>query len=175
LKSCSNPDLTPCKDVTFGGCENDYIKSKVSSKKSLQTVQLCNAECHDTYNCTNYRYNNQTKECTLMNEEYRGFCNITAGPLVKRVTNCLAQIDNQICDSHLEEDCEYHGGHLDTYPEKQPDACQIWCEFRAPDCKYWIHDQAKALCILKKDGRKTCNVLGGPKQPSHDYCKSKND
>merc|ERR1712126_313298 len=46
-------------------------------------VQLCNAECHNTYNCTNYRYNNQTKECTLMNEEYRGFCNIKAGPIVR--------------------------------------------------------------------------------------------
>ena len=79
-------------DVTFGGCENEYVESKVLSKKSLQTIQLCNAECYDTYNCTTYRYNNQTKECTLTTNErgdYRASCSIRAGPVVRSFVNIL--------------------------------------------------------------------------------------
>merc|ERR1712133_326751 len=75
----------PCKDVTFGGC--DIQKSKVLSKTSQRSVQLCNSECYNTYNCTTYRYNKQTKECTLTNNanfrsgDYRQNCNIQAGPV----------------------------------------------------------------------------------------------
>ena len=88
-------DRHPCNDVTFGGCENEYVKSKILSKKSLQTVQSCNAECYDTFNCTNYRYNNQTKECTLLTNEkgeYRDSCNIRAGPVVRSFRSILFQL-----------------------------------------------------------------------------------
>ena len=80
-------DLTPCKDVTFGEC--DIQNYGVISKTSQRSVQLCNAECYNTYNCTTYNYNKQTKECTLTNNEYfitgdyRATCNIRAGPVVR--------------------------------------------------------------------------------------------
>jgi len=170
LKSCSNPDKHPCKDVTFGKCNPDSI---VISNTSQQTVQLCNAECNDTNNCTNYRFNNETKECNLMTDEYRGLCKINAGPMDKKVTDCLGQISSQICDSHLEEDCKYTGELLHSFPKGaigDADTCQIECEsFKG--CKYWIFNNHEDKCILKKDGRKTCNVWGGPKEPSFEYCK----
>ena len=90
------------------------------------------------------------------------------------MTDCLAQINLQICETHLEEDCEYNGELLKRYPKGQiADAynCQNRCKARSPNCNYWIFHHIEALCILKRDGRKTCNVWGGPKQPSYDQCK----
>jgi len=164
----------PCKDVTFGEC--DIEKSKVVSKTSQESVQLCNAECYDTYNCTTYRYNHQTKECTLTTNEhgdYRGDCNIVAGPADRTAFDC-SSIDGKTCNAHLEEDCEYNGELLRSFDEGQITAaysCQELCEGDA-DCKYWIYHTEEFLCILKRDGRKTCNVWGGPKEPSYDYCKN---
>merc|ERR1712055_753101 len=80
LFGCSNPD-NPCKDVTFGECDPNVGRSKVISMDSLQSIQLCNEKCYDTYNCTTYRYNNQTKECTLITDAFRWDCNINAGPI----------------------------------------------------------------------------------------------
>jgi len=177
LKSCSNPDKHPCKDVTFGECDpNEFPYSIVLSEKLLQTVQLCNAECYNTYNCTNYRYINQTQVCTLMSADYRvSTCNISAGPKDKKDIDCIGQISNQICDSHVEEDCEYNGDLLMEYPEgniASADTCQESCESDFADCKYWIYHNMKSLCILKRDGKRTCSVWGGPKQPSYDHCKN---
>merc|ERR1712212_2814 len=165
-------DKHPCKDVTFGECDTNGRKSNVISEKLQQNVQLCNKECNDTKNCTTYRYDNETKECTIMTDDYRKSCNINAGPMDKDVTVCLRQISNQICDSHVEEDCEYNGELLRRFQEgriSDPKACQSLCKKRASECKYWIYHQTEALCIHMRDGRKTCNVLGGPKQPSYDH------
>ena len=90
------------------------------------------------------------------------------------MTDCLGDISHPICDSHVEEDCEYNGELL--YRSRpgavtQPNACQRLCEDGAPDCKYWIFDSSKNLCILKKDGRKTCDVSGGPRTPSYQHCR----
>jgi len=167
-------DGNPCEDVTFGECNpNRHPDSIVLNRKPQQTIQLCNEECYKTNNCTNYRYNNETKECTLMTEEYRDFCDIFAGPWDKKMTDCLGQISNHICDSHREEDCEYTGELLREYPDGAivgASNCQKLCKDQAPDCKYWIQNEP-ALCILKKDGRKTCKVWGGPKEPTYDQCK----
>ena len=79
----------PCKDVTFGGC-NLQGSDKVLSKKQVQTVQLCNEECYNTDNCTNYRYISETKECTLTKKDYRfSECNIRAGPMVRSFGSIL--------------------------------------------------------------------------------------
>ena len=90
------------------------------------------------------------------------------------MTDCLGEISHPICDSHVEEDCEYNGELLRRFEEgriSDPKVCQDLCKKRAPKCKYWIHHQTETLCIHMRDGRKTCNVLGGPKQPSYDHCK----
>jgi len=170
---CNEENDNPCKDVTFGECRPNTLNSKVISINSLQSVQLCNEDCYNTAKCTNYRYNNRTKECTLITGEYRDSCDMIAGPVDKYPTDCLGQIRNPICDSHVEEDCEYNGELLQELPDGAiwgASECQKLCKSQAPDCKYWIHHEP-ALCILKKDGRKTCKVLGGPKAPAYDQCK----
>merc|ERR1712212_1396956 len=124
---------TPCKDVTFGGC--DLQESKISSKKPVQTVQLCNEECYNTDNCTSYRYINETKECILATNttvKYRSWCNIRAGPMDNDLYDCMVM--NQICDSHLEEECEYSGELVKRF--RQGDItgskpCQEQCQIRA--------------------------------------------
>merc|ERR1712212_209136 len=176
LKSCSNPDHHPCRDVTFGKCDpNDFANSIVLSKKSQHTLQLCNADCYVTDNCMNYRYDNLTQECILLSREYRGKCDIIAGPVDAKMSDCIGTNDEQRCDFHMEEDCEYNGALLYRYPGGRitsPAACQRMCKTRAPDCKYWIYRFFEFLCILKRDGNRTCNVWVGPKQPSYDQCKN---
>ena len=90
--------------------------------------------------------------------------------------DCEDQISNQICDFHLEEDCDYNGELLE---ENSPgdivgaDTCQQLCNDRSPrDCMYWIYHKREYLCILKRDGRRTCTARGGPKEPSYDQCKN---
>jgi len=179
LKSCINPDKHPCKDVTFGNCDRYHFLGPITlSKKSQKTVQLCNADCYVTDNCTNYRYNNQTNECTLMSKDYRGgMCEINAGPRDKKVIDCIGQyegLNNEVCDFHMEEDCEYNGELLMRYLDGEitsADTCQENCRSDS-DCKYWIYNNSEISCILKRDGKKTCTVLGGPKQPSYDQCQN---
>merc|ERR1712126_775186 len=165
-------DEHPCKDVTYGECNLDDDHIKVLSKTSQDTVQLCSAECYDTINCTTYRYNKQSKECTLINDVYRGYCEILGVPVGKSLRDCQAQLGNQACDSHLEEDCEYEGELLYSSPKGSvisAPLCQVECESNN-DCKYWIFNTSEIKCFLKKDGKKTCAVWGGPKEPTYDHC-----
>ena len=92
----------------------------------------------------------------------------------KKATYCLEQIRNPICDSHVEEDCEYNGelfGDITEGGSGEPGDCQEACERMASKCKYWIHDTSRSSCILKRDGRKTCDILVGPKTPSYKHCR----
>jgi len=161
----------PCKDVTFGGC-NLQGSDMVLSKKHVQTVQLCNEECYNTDNCTNYRYISETKECTLTKKEYRHRCNIRAGPMDYSENDCMELIRNQECGSHLEEECEYDGELLDEDNSGNildSDSCQTFC---GTFCKYWIYHRREHSCISKTDGRRRCTAWGGPKEPSYDQCKN---
>jgi len=170
LSGCRNPD-NPCKDVTFGECDPNSGESKVISMNSLQSVQLCNEKCYDTLNCTTYRYNNQTKECTLITGDFRFFCNIKAGPVDKNPVDCLGQIRNPICDPHVEEDCKYNGEPLFSIQTDDLSDCQETCKEMAPLCKYWIHDKRTNSCKFKKDARKTCVIQAGPVAPSYQFCR----
>ena len=91
----------------------------------------------------------------------------------KFINDCMNRISDQVCDSHLEEDCEYNGELLERFPEAiaTPENCRIKCSLQKA-CKYWIYQFSEFLCILKRDGNRTCNVWGGPKQPSYDECKN---
>jgi len=166
----------PCKDVTFGEC-NLTGSDVVLSKTQVQTVQLCNEKCYNTDNCTNYRYSNETKECTLTTNAHGDYrlwkCNIRAGPMDNDLYDCLVMI--QTCDSHLEEECEYSGELVKRFRQGDitgPSECYDQCQIRAPDCKYWIFHDRESECILKRDGGKTCTVRAGPKKPSYDHCKN---
>merc|ERR1719167_1829100 len=109
-----------------------------------------------------------------MSDEYRGeMCDIIAGPEDKEVIYCYGQKNKQTCGFHMEEDCEYNGELLERFPEAiaTPENCRIKCSLQKA-CKYWIYQFSEFLCILKRDGNRTCNVWGGPKQPSYDECKN---
>ena len=87
--------------------------------------------------------------------------------------DCLVQLPKQECDSHLEEDCEYNGELLRRFSGfGSAISCEEECKTQAPNCKYWIYNNREDLCILKRDGRKTCNGWGGPKEPSYDHCQN---
>ena len=91
------------------------------------------------------------------------------------LNDCMGQIESQICDSHLEEDCEYNGELLKRYAKgdvTSANGCQSKCQDETDRCKYWIHHRRENLCILKRDGRKKCNGWGGPKEPSFDHCQN---
>ena len=76
----------------------------------------------------------------------------------KNTVDCLMQIRNPICDSHVEEECKYNGENLFDIDTDELSNCQETCEKSAPDCKYWIHDKLTKSCILKRDARKTCVI-----------------
>ena len=89
--------------------------------------------------------------------------------------DCLEHIGKQICDSYVEEECEYSGELLESYINGEITSvkpCQDMCQLKAPDCKYWIYNDREKECILREDGRKTCTGWGGPKEPSYDHCKN---
>ena len=89
--------------------------------------------------------------------------------------DCLKQIRDPICDSYLEEDCEYHGELLYSSNRGAITAasnCQEECEDWGlnSECKYWIFKRKEKVCILMNSGEKTCAVWGWPKKPTYDHC-----
>jgi len=169
----------PCKDATFGGC-NMQNSIRVLGRKQVQTIQLCNEECFNTDNCDIYRYNRENKECTLTTiaeKDYRAVdCDTIAGPVDNDPFECFGHIWKQICDSYLEEGCEYSGENVRAFRPggigSLKDCWDMCVRMYAPDCKYWIYHKRAHECILKRDGRKTCTGWGGPKEPSFDHCKN---
>jgi len=162
-----------CEGVTFGECSlsNSII---LFGPYKVNTIQQCYDDCKGSKDCRFYRYERQTKNCTHLSNQYANLCNIMAGPMDKIATECLFLDNDQTCDAEVEEDCEYDGEVLLPFRPgaiAEPDECQKRCKNHSPDCKYWIHDQARALCILKRETKKTCKVHGGPLQPSYYTCR----
>jgi len=162
-----------CKGVTFGGCNiPETVILKNATKQD--NAKACQIRCQFADNCRFYKFDNQTKLCTLLRNDYRSFCKIMAGPVDKKATYCLEVEPGRNCDAEVEENCEYNGKYLDSLTEGsmgQPGDCQAFCEARAPDCKYWIHDANKGSCILKRDDERSCDIWGGPKTPSYQICR----
>jgi len=160
-----------CTDVTFGGCnipQDKYVRW-YPSKDEAQCVKLCNKITR----CNNYRFIPEQRNCTMWFEKYRdGDCNTRAAPMDTSSTECLFNNNDNICDSLLEEDCEYHGKDLFTFTRgdvDNPDTCFENCKDFAPDCKYWIYHDKEKECILKRSGEKTCKIKGGEKMTLDDY------
>merc|ERR1712126_140148 len=160
-----------CKDVTFGECPNSHEKTidiLIASK-----IETCQHACLLVQDCNFYRFNHQTKECTLMTSvHYKSICNITAAPAEKQISTCLTTL--QPCGSQGEEECEYTGNDVKRF---QPGwimsdvVCQEQCQILATTCKYWIYNSWGKTCILKGEGTRICNVYGGPKYPSYEECR----
>jgi len=152
-----------CENVTYGGCDLEHMVLK--NETLVNEERKCAKFCRDYTECVLYRYNDQTETCFLMKAKYRKEkCNINSGPTDKTSTGCLLRDSDKICDSILEEDCEYNGELLDTLGGGQiltPDACQDWCELKAPYCKYWIYHIKEAECILKRSADRTCKIKSG--------------
>jgi len=109
-----------------------------------------------------YRFNHQTKECLLINMNYKSLCQIRAAPVEAQLLSCLRS--SHLCDRKTDEDCEYTGNDVKKYaPGEIIDAytCQDSCKNWAPTCKYWIYNNIERACILKGEGTRICNVTGG--------------
>jgi len=168
-----------CEDVTFGECDipqEEFITYDDKLKGGLiQTAESkCNERCSVDTECLAWRFNRQTNNCTLWETRYKSeYCNIRAAPKDKSTEQCLFLDNNRICDTIVEEDCEYNGELLKGFRKgsiASPDACQRMCEKTyAPDCKYWIYKDLETECILKKDGKKKCSIVSGEKMTLNDY------
>jgi len=164
-----------CKDVIFNGCHIP-IKQRLGEPTQTGTAERCWNTCNRNRDCMYYKYDRENDLCTLLDNDYRSFCDIMGGPVNTKVTTCL-NVDTVECDAEMEEDCEYNTSDgKDLYRSRQgaitsPNACQGLCEDWAPDCKFWIHDQPNNLCILKREVEKTCKIIGGPKAPAYQDCR----
>jgi len=165
-----------CKGVTFGGC--DIPPEKIRGFRIRDSEQQCSMECQNAAECTFYRYNRETNNCTFMEQQMRGqYCNIWAGPREKSATQCLNVDNKQFCDFQLEEECDYNGKLLQKYPEGEvssPASCQFNCKNLAPKCNTWIYHIKENVCILMEDEKKKCTSMGGPKQNSFEDCQNLN-
>lgn len=145
----------------------------------LNDVDKCNSQCEQNSKCNFYRYNRQTQNCTFLTEQDRsGHCKISAGPKDTKDTECLNVENEQECDFLLQEECEYgmenNGDLVIEYPDgaiTSADSCQMSCQDDFPDCKYWIFDKKKNLCILRKSEERKCAFVGGPQLPTHYDCR----
>merc|ERR1712198_480743 len=101
-----------CSDVTFGGCpirEEEII----DTDPYLRSARNCHRSCEMRRTCDYYRFNYQTKECTLISARYRSLCKIIAAPKEIQAFSC--QSSTNPCDTINEEDCEYTGKDVKRY------------------------------------------------------------
>jgi len=161
-----------CKDVTFGGCKippGEILKNETR----VSTPQICNQICEQTSYCVFYRYHAQSRNCTLLRIQNRALhCNIRAAPVDKLASLCLQVENDQVCDTLVQEECEYNGKVLRPFDNGQivaADTCEELCK-GDPLCKYWTYYQQERKCTLYEEDKKTCAVIGGPKDPTFDYC-----
>jgi len=168
------PAGTACKDVTLGECPILFDKGydiKIPGSK----IQECSHKCYQLQTCNRYRFNHQTKECTLLWGDYLQHCKIRAGPVEKQTMTCLMGIYGE-CDPQTEEECEYTGNDVKRYQPGEiidDDVCQESCKALAPTCKYWIYNHIERVCILKEEATRICKVFGGPKNPTYNKCHEK--
>jgi len=166
-----------CRDVTFGECE--WEKTMAYFSMPLIDVEACNRQCGLDSKCKFYRYNSQTQNCTFLTEQDRSeHCKISAGPKDTKDTECTNVENNQECDFLLQEECEYgmenNGDLVMEYKDgaiTSADSCQMSCKLDFPDCKYWIFNRKRNLCILRKSYERNCAFVGGPQEPSYYDCR----
>jgi len=156
-----------CKDVTFGECPISHEKTIDIS--IVSKIETCQRTCLVRPECNFYRFNHQTKKCTLLTSRNKSMCNITAAPVEKQILPCLMTL--QPCGSQTEEECEYTGNDVTRLEGSvsSHNACQELCQ-GSTSCKYWIFNSMEMTCILKREATRICNVYGGPKDPSYEEC-----
>jgi len=161
-----------CEGVTFGECK--IPPTNIVLTEPSINEQECSEYCGKSADCFFFRYNHESGNCTLMDKQNRGrYCNIWAGPMEKSATACLNVDNEQFCDYQLEEECDYNGKLLKKHRAGQfasPADCQDDCKRRGPDCKSWIYNLDKSLCILMRDEQKKCTTLGGLRRYTVDQC-----
>merc|ERR1712135_247411 len=84
-----------CKDVTFGECS--ILKEKIwGDILWRENIEECRSSCDRNIPCDFYRYNYQTRNCTMLTSSYKSLCKIRAAPVEKQASTCLRSI--QPCD-----------------------------------------------------------------------------
>jgi len=156
-----------CKNATIGECSIPLLD--VFMNFTSRSVQQCQANCLHVTKCLIFRFDGHN--CLLLTTGYRSDCKVKAGPPHIPIMDCFGLFENGMCNSLLEEDCEYLGEDFGPpqFDIRSPSMCQEVCEANS-GCKYWIYHDDKR-CILKKDSRRNCKTWVGPKEPSFDYCR----
>jgi len=168
-----------CLDVTFGECDiplEDYLEHYDNLKPEgivKDEKWKCNSMCSDFPKCQSYRYIYETNNCTLYQSRYKEeYCNIRAAPIDASAIECLFVESGHLCDTIVEEDCEYHGKLVNKFRQgsiASSDVCKEQCKVFAPDCKYWIYKDKEQECILRDSAKRTCSLKSGEKMTTRDY------
>jgi len=167
-----------CHDVTFSECgipDTKYVEwdDTLVDEPGRTALSQCNQMCFQSQKCQFYRFNYQTRNCTFYDDRYKGqYCNIFAAPGGKSPKECLFVEEKHICDSIVDEECEYDGELLRKHLPGDiltAEVCNDQCEMRGTTCKYWIFKHQQNECILKRDGKKKCNVKSGQKMSVNDF------
>lgn len=98
-------------------------------------------------------------------------------PFQDRTIDECFQIDDQVCDLFIREDCEYIGAILSEPPPgtiSNPKQCEQLCiQYEQIGCEYWVYYQMLTTCTLLKSGDRACHTWGGPRAPSFAECTGK--
>jgi len=161
-----------CEDVTFGGCDVP-LEINFRNETSVENAEVCNDICSQTQSCFWYRWSKQSQECQLMTSKYRSqLCNIKAGPRNRKASLCLNVDNDRVCDTIVDEECEYEGKLLTEIRKGDAvnaDDCREHCKIRGNSCQYWIFHKHESRCILKREMKKKCKVSGGRKMTKNEY------
>jgi len=159
-----------CRDVTVGECSFPLLKFIMNI--TTTSAQKCQDFCGRLSKCQYFRFDGHN--CSTLTTEYRRNCNVKAGPPDTTVYDCIGiRNTNVICNSFLQEDCEYLGETLaDSTGYDNSILCQMFCDSgKGERCKYWIWYEDTRRCILKKDSKRNCKTWGGFYTPEFDYCR----
>jgi len=164
-----------CEGVTVGECSPDEA-DLITWTGIFTDVRDCQFYCGALTNCELFRFDEETKNCTLLTKDYRKDCQVVAGPFDKQIDQCF-EIDNKyVCDLFLQEDCGYTGDVLLEPPIgtiADPKECEQLCDqFEGLGCKYWVFSNTEKKCSLRTSESRECKTWAGPRSPSFDECQA---
>jgi len=161
----------PCNEFTLGKCDIPpaYFDQWTITENSGKCQEFCIEHA-----CVTFQYTSDTKNCTLMKEDYRQVCKTVGLPNNTFYSDCIIN-DGPYCDRFIEEECEYRGkivyrpkiGSITDF-----DHCAQMCKiYKSSNCNYWVYHEAWLECILFDTSERVCKSISGPEHPDIKGCK----
>jgi len=165
----------PCNEFTLGKCDIPpaYFDQWTITENSGKCQEFCIEHA-----CVTFQYTSDTKNCTLMKEDYRQVCKTVGLPNNTFYSDCIIN-DGPYCDRFIEEECEYRGkivyrpkiGSITDF-----DHCAQMCKiYKSSNCNYWVYHEAWLECILFDTSERVCKSISGPEHPDIKDCKVDDD